>query len=233
MSAEAVVALGLLFGMQHALEADHLAAVATLVARESSLANTLRQGLAWGLGHTLTLLLFGAVVLFLGTMISARVAHGLEAVVGGMLMLLGLDLLRRMQRERVHFHLHRHADGQPHFHAHSHRGERGPHDPRAHRHAHQRLPLRALAVGMVHGLAGSAALVLMTLDRLASPWWGVAYIALFGVGSMLGMALLSVVIAFPLRVSARRLGHWRGALQGGVALATIGLGTSVLLRNLV
>jgi ABC-type nickel/cobalt efflux system permease component RcnA len=233
VSPEAVLAIGLVFGMQHALEADHLAAVATLVARESSLASTLRQGVAWGLGHTLTLLAFGAVVLLLGTVVSERTAHGLEAVVGVMLMLLGLDLLRRMARERVHFHLHRHEYGGMHFHAHSHRGETGPHDPQHHKHQHRRLPLRALAVGMVHGLAGSAALVLMTLDSLATPWWGVAYIALFGLGSMLGMVLLSVVISVPLRVSAPRLGRMRDAMQGAVAVATIVLGASVLLRNVL
>lgn len=232
MTLSAILALGLVFGMHHALEADHLAAVATLAARERSLAGTLRQGVAWGIGHTLTLLAFGGVVLLLGAAIPEQVAHWLEAAVGVMLVALGADVLRRMVLKRVHFHIHHHADGARHFHAHSHQGEPGRHDAELHQHHHLRLPRRAIAVGMVHGLAGSAALVLVALDKLASPLWGAAYVLLFGVGSIIGMALLSVAISLPLHASAARLTVLNRGVQGVIALVTIGLGVRVFLGNL-
>ncbi len=179
--------------MKHATEADHLAAVATLATRQGSLAQTLRQGVAWGVGHTLTLMLFGGAVLWLGQVISPRLEQALETAVGIMLVLLGADVLRRLVRDRIHFHVHRHGPRTTHVHAHSHRGE-GRHADSAHRHAHpQRWPVRALAVGMMHGLAGSAALVVLALQTIPSVGLGVGYIALFGLGSIAGMALLSVV----------------------------------------
>lgn len=232
MTLPTILALGLVFGMQHALEADHLAAVATLAARERSLAGTLRQGVAWGIGHTLTLLAFGGVVLLLGAAIPEQAAHWLEAAVGAMLVVLGADLLQRMARSKVHFHSHRHDDGARHFHAHSHQGEPGRHDAEPHQHHHLRLPRRAIAVGMVHGLAGSAALVLVALDKLASPLWGALYVLLFGAGSIAGMALLSVAISLPLHAGAARLTLLHRGVQGVIALITIGLGVRVVLGNL-
>jgi high-affinity nickel permease len=217
MTALSVLVVGLLLGMKHATEADHLAAVATLATRQSSLAQTLRQGLAWGVGHTLTLLLFGGAVLLLDQAISPALEQVLETAVGMMLFILGADVLRRLARDRIHFHVHRHEPHTAHVHAHSHRGE-GAHAESAHRHTHAgRWPLRALVVGMMHGLAGSAALVLLTLRTVPSLGLGVGYIALFGVGSIAGMALLSVVIAVPLRLSSAyltRLHHAMAALVG-------------------
>src|SRR5882762_1713514 len=104
MSAGALLLLGLLFGMQHATEADHLAAVATLVAREEQFGPAIRQGVFWGLGHSLTLLLFGGSVMVVGIVLSGRSVHALEGAVGVMLVLLGADLIRRLWRDRVHFH---------------------------------------------------------------------------------------------------------------------------------
>ncbi|MDO8413949.1 MAG: sulfite exporter TauE/SafE family protein [Gallionellaceae bacterium] len=224
-----ILALGLMFGMLHALEADHVAAVFTLVARERSLLGTLRHGVAWGVGHTLTLLAFGGVVMLVGTSISEQTAHWLEAAVGVMLVGLGADLLRRLARDRIHFHRHRHRFGAVHIHAHSHRDEHGAHNPMQHQHSHRRLPRRAIAVGMVHGLAGSAAIVLLALDKLGSPLWGVTYVLLFGAGSIVGMALLSLVIALPLRASAKRLTTLHRGVQAVMALVTIGLGMRIFL----
>ena len=234
-----VLLFGLLFGMQHALEADHLAAVATLVTREKDTRRAVRQGVFWGLGHTLTLLLFGGVVMVIGVALSERWVHGLEGAVGVMLVLLGLDLLRRLWRERVHFHAHVHAPAEaagsasldgaaPHFHAHSHRGDTGPHDRHLHRHEHRPLPLRALLVGMVHGLAGSAALVLLTLQQVRDPWIGLLYVLLFGLGSVAGMAALSCAVALPMRLTATHLGRWHRALSAVIALFSVGLGVHVV-----
>jgi ABC-type nickel/cobalt efflux system permease component RcnA len=233
IAAGTVLLFGLLLGMQHALEADHLAAVATLVAREPDGRRVVRQGMFWGLGHTLTLLAFGGLVMVIGVALSDAWVHGLEGAVGVMLVLLGLDLLRRLGRERVHFHAHRHAPAAAaapvqHFHAHTHQGEHAPHDRDAHHHEHRPLPLRALLVGMVHGLAGSAALVLLTLQQVGSPWVGLVYILLFGLGSVAGMAALSWAVSWPMRLTAGRLTRWHRALNVVVAGASIGLGLQVV-----
>lgn len=207
MTGISILFLGFLLGMKHATEADHLAAVATLATRQHSLAQTMKQGIAWGIGHTVTLIIFGGVVLALGKSIPEHMAQALELAVGIMLVVLGLDVLRRLVRSRVHFHVHAHVSGAQHVHAHSHFGE-GLHRASRHRHPHptpQPFPLRALAVGMMHGMAGSAALILLSLEAVQSLSMGLMYIILFGAGSIVGMALLSLVIAIPLRLSASRL----------------------------
>jgi cytochrome c biogenesis protein CcdA len=227
-----VVLFGVLFGLQHALEADHLAAVATLVARESDTRRVVRQGAFWGLGHSLTLLLFGGAVMVVGIVLPDRWVHGLEGAVGAMLVLLGADLLRRLRREAIHFHVHEHpapaAAPTTHFHAHSHRGESQPHNRARHQHEHRPIPLRALLVGMVHGLAGSAALVLLTLQQVGSPWSGLLYVLLFGLGSVCGMAALSWAISVPMRLSARHLTRAHRWLNVGVAIFSVGLGMNIV-----
>jgi len=220
----------MLLGMRHALDADHLAAVATLVTRSRSLSHTLWQGVAWGTGHTITLLLFGGAVLVLGLVLPERAALGLELAVGVMLVVLGAEVLYRLRRQRVHFHAHRHADGAEHFHAHAHEGESRRHEPERHEHGHG-LPLRALLVGMVHGMAGSAALILLTLETLRTPALGLAYIALFGIGSIAGMAALSAVIAVPMRLTSQRLGRAYNGLSALVGLGTVLLGCYVTFRS--
>ena len=230
MTALSILVVGLLLGMKHATEADHLAAVATLATRQSSLAQTLRQGVAWGIGHTLTLMLFGGAVLWLGQVISPRLEQALETAVGIMLVLLGADVLRRLVRDRIHFHVHRHGPRTTHVHAHSHRGE-GPHAESAHRHAHpKRWPVRALAVGMMHGLAGSAALVVLTLQSIPSVGLGVGYIALFGLGSIAGMALLSVAIAVPLKLSSGYLTRMHRAMTALVGVFSCALGVAMVVE---
>jgi hypothetical protein len=230
VTALSILVVGLLLGMQHATEVDHLAAVATLATRQSSLTQTLRQGVAWGIGHTLTLVLFGGVVLWLGQAISPRLGQALETAVGIMLVLLGADVLRRLVRDRIHFHIHRHRPGTVHVHAHSHRGE-GRHEESAHRHAHpKRWPVRALAVGMMHGLAGSAALVVLALQSMPSVGLGVGYIALFGLGSIAGMALLSVAIAVPLKLSSSYLTRMHRATTALVGAFSCALGVAMVVE---
>jgi hypothetical protein len=222
--------LGFLIGMRHAVETDHVAAVASLATRSTSLGESVRQGAAWGLGHTLTLFLFGGLVLVLDVVMPETMARGLEFAVGVMLVGLGMDVLWRLCRERIHFHTHRHADGEEHFHAHSHAGEQG-HDLARHAHGHvERFPLRAMLVGLMHGMAGSAALIILTLQTVESPWAGLAYIALFGIGSIAGMALLSVAIAIPLRLSARGMTWLHNGLQAAVGIATMAIGAGLVYR---
>ncbi len=231
-----ILLLGFLLGMRHAVEADHIAAVASLSSRASTVWEGVRQGAAWGLGHTLTLFLFGSIVLFVANIVPEEIVRGIEFAVGIMLIFLGGDVLRRVIRDRVHFHTHTHSqnDGADmrHFHAHSHKGEKkSNHDSAGHQHTHPKgFPIRALLVGLMHGMAGSAALILLTLQTLSSPWLGLVYIAVFGVGSIAGMALFSIVIAIPLR-AARHMTLVYNGLQTTIGVATIALGIFILVEN--
>ena len=240
MSLLSILLLGFLLGMKHATEVDHLAAMATLATGRQSLAQTLRQGVAWGVGHTLTLMLFGGIVLLLGKAIPKSMESALELTVGLMLIVLGIDLLRRLIKQKIHFHAHEHEPDVRHIHAHSHASSTTmpqrrqafmQHQVHDHQHLHpEKLPLRALLVGMMHGLAGTAALILLSLSAVHSMAIGMLYILIFGFGSIVGMAVLSVVVSIPLRFSLGRLA-W---LQQGISVAfgafSCLLGTAMVYR---
>jgi cytochrome c biogenesis protein CcdA len=223
----AVLSLGFLLGMQHALEADHIAAVSSLAARRSDVADIVKHGLTWGLGHTLTLFAFAGFAILLGQAIPDRLAQPLEIAVGVMLVGLGAHVLWRLRRDRVHFHAHRHGEGTLHIHLHSHAHETVPHAHSAHLHGHG-FRWRSLLVGLMHGMAGSAALLLLAAAQAASPAAAIAYVLLFGLGSMFGMGALSAVIAVPLALSARRLTAANRALQGAVGALTIAIGVGTI-----
>ena len=219
--------IGFLIGMRHALDADHVAAVASLTTRQQTLKQAMKQGMAWGLGHTITLFTIGSIVLWMDTVMPVALAQLLEILVGLMLVLLGADVLLRVVRERIHFHQHRHGK-QSHFHAHSHVKEKAHSDSR-HQHQHiDKFPVRFLMVGLMHGMAGSAALILLMLETINSPWLGMIYILLFGIGSILGMAVLSLAIAIPLRASAKGLTWLHNGLQAAIGVFTVGLGANIL-----
>jgi ABC-type nickel/cobalt efflux system permease component RcnA len=222
---------GFLIGMRHALEADHLAAVASISTKEHSLKASIKHGAIWGLGHTTTLFLFGSIVIFMNTVISEKMADRLEFAVGIMLVLLGFDVLRRIIKERIHYHTHRHNNSPAHFHAHSHRGEQA-HTKSAHNHQHDKFPYRTLFIGFMHGLAGSAALILLTLETIESVPLSMVYILLFGIGSIAGMAALSMVIAVPLRAS-RKLTWLHNSLQMSIGILTVGLGSSIIFQSTI
>lgn len=226
-----ILGLGFLLGMQHALEADHIAAVSSIAARRSRVGDIVRHGLTWGLGHTLTLFVFAGAAIVLGRAIPDTVARPLEAAVGLMLIGLGAHVLWRLWRDRVHFHRHGHGDGTVHFHAHSHAGESAPHLRAAHVHEHG-FRWRTLLVGLMHGMAGSAALLVLTVSQASSPLAGMGYILLFGIGSMIGMGALSTVIAVPLAVSARSLTWANRGLQAVVGVVTIGIGVTTIVETL-
>lgn len=227
-----ILLVGFLLGLRHALEADHVAAVATLASRSSSLRDHVRLAGLWGVGHALSLTALGSLLVLLGTRLPPVAASTLEGAVGVVLIGLGVDVLRRLRRDRVHFHVHRHPGTAPHFHAHSHESATA-HDAAAHDHRHaRRLGARALAVGTLHGLAGSAALVLLTAEKTHSLGQSLAYMALFGVGTILGMTVLSLAIALPLRFSAERLGHRLQVLHAALGTATIMLGVWIAWQQL-
>jgi hypothetical protein len=225
-----ILGLGFLLGMQHALEADHIAAVSSIAARRTHVGDIVRHGLTWGLGHTLTLFAFAGAAILLGHAISERFARPVETAVGVMLIGLGAHVLWRLWRDRVHFHKHGHGDGTVHIHAHSHAGENIPHVRAVHAHAHG-FRWRTLLVGLMHGMAGSAALLVLAVSQASSPAAGLGYVALFGIGSMIGMGALSAVIAVPLAVSARWLTWANSGLQGAVGIVTTAIGLNTVIAT--
>ena len=225
-----ILGLGFLLGMQHALEADHIAAVSSIAARRSHIGDIVKHGLTWGLGHTLTLFVFAGAAILLGHAIPESVARPIETAVGLMLVGLGTHVLWRLWRDRVHFHRHGHGDGTVHFHAHSHAGETAAHRRDAHAHDHG-FRWRTLLVGLMHGMAGSAALLLLTVSQASSPAAGLGYVALFGIGSMIGMGVLSAIIAVPLAVSARWLTWANRGLQGAAGVVTIAIGVTTIVET--
>lgn len=225
-----ILGLGFLLGMQHALEADHIAAVSSIAARRSHVGDIVKHGLTWGLGHTLTLFVFAGAALLLGHAIPESLSRPLETAVGVMLVGLGAHVLWRLWRDRVHFHSHGHGDGIVHIHAHSHAGEKVSHARDAHAHEHG-FRWRTLLVGLMHGMAGSAALLMLTVSQASSPAVGLGYVALFGIGSMIGMGVLSTFIAVPLAVSARWLTWTNRGLQGAVGLVTVAIGVTTIVET--
>jgi hypothetical protein len=226
-----ILFLGVLMGMQHALEADHVAAVSSIVARYRSVGHMVRHGAVWGLGHTVTLMAVAGLAALGGFAIGGNTAAWLEGTVGAMLVLLGGHVIWRLLRDRVHFHMHRHGGDTVHLHAHSHAGQTARAHGFEHEHDHPRgLPLRTLLVGMIHGLAGSAALVVLTASTIGDPATGLLYVLLFGLGSVAGMAALSALIAIPLAWTARALTTTNRLLQGAVGAATVGLGIVIVVE---
>lgn len=229
---EGFLALGFLIGMQHALEADHLAAVGAMVAgRPSSRRALVLRGAAWGLGHSIMLFFICSVVILLGLTLTDRVSAVLEFVVGIMLVLLGVDVIYRFRKNRAHFHVHRHDDSKPHLHAHSH-GADLQHREDRHAHEHPKgLPLKVLAIGLVHGAAGSAGLLVLAVAATKDPIVALGYIVLFGVGSVLGMATLTFVASWPLSAVEGRARWLHGCLSTGAGVLAMGLGVDVMIET--
>lgn len=212
----AVLGLGFILGLRHALDADHIAAVGAMVSERPGWRTALRTGLLWGLGHSLAILVAGAFVIGLHLVIPDAIARGLEAAVALMVLLLGGAALARALRSRSDVHSHYHAHGRlVHRHLHFHDAEE-QHDP----HRILRIGVKPLLVGTLHGLAGSAALTLLVLAQIPSPTIGVAYLAIFGAGSIGGMALLSVGIGLPFTATLARPG-WNFALRVSAGAAGV------------
>jgi ABC-type nickel/cobalt efflux system permease component RcnA len=205
--------LGLAMGVRHALEADHLAAVASLSADSRSPRELFRVAGAWGLGHGATLVVLALLWMSVGIAVPQQGQPFLEAAAGVLLIALGADLLRRRDAGALRFHPHRHEDGTRHLHAH----RRDPARPGEAEHRHAAHPVRrALAVGAIHGAGGSAVLGLFAAGG-ALPARTLAYAVAFGIGATFGMLLLSAAISLPLRLT--RLGSLASARSLRVALA--------------
>jgi ABC-type nickel/cobalt efflux system permease component RcnA len=232
----AAVALGFVLGVQHATDPDHLVAVATIVSRERRFADGALVGVLWGVGHALTLGAAGALIIALGFVPAPGFATALELLVAAMLVLLGILRLRDAARglETVapeHLRADHEHGGAEVVHSHVHL-----HDAGAHRHPHVhpsrrllaawrdgRLPTRALLVGAVHGMAGSAAVSLLVLATLRSAWSAAFYLGVFGLGTILGMTALTAAMAFPLSL-ALRVRRARRLLAVGAGIGSIAFG---------
>ena len=224
--------LGFLIGLQHALEADHIAAVAALASRKTGFRRIARHGAIWGIGHALALGAFGGAVYALKLSLTDQLANGLEFAAGAMLAGLGGHVIYRVIRDRIHFHVHQHRGGVAHFHAHSHAGDVKQHAQSAHYHFHPGGSWRrSLGVGMMHGLAGSAALVALTASTSPSAASGLMFMALFGLGSIVGMAAFSAVIAVPLSLTAKSLTWANRGLQTGAGLFALVFGVSIMVEK--
>jgi sulfite exporter TauE/SafE len=238
----AVTVLGFFLGMRHAADPDHVIAVTTIVSRHGSPARAAVVGLLWGVGHTLTILVVGASMVLVGWVIPPRVGLSLELSVGVMLTLLGILNLRAGVRDTraaagpAHTHAHAHGD-YVHTHPHQHRPEAHPH--RAEDTPLARLDrmlgglwsydvLRPLIVGVVHGLAGSAAVALLVLTAIGTSGWAIAYLLLFGLGTIIGMMLITVGLAWPLAGLTPRFANLPRRLQlvSGVISLIAGLAIS-------
>ncbi len=221
----ATLALGFLLGMEHALDADHVVAVSTMVSRHRSLARSSLVGICWGLGHTATLFLVGVLVILFKVRIPERLALSMEFAVGGVLVALGASVLWGFLRRRVHAHVHRH-EREVHVHFHSHAG--GEH------HDHEHLSPgygRSVLVGMVHGLAGSAALMLLILATIRDPLVGLLYILVFGAGSILGMLGISGLLGVPFVLTAERFAGIHRTLRMAAGTASIAYGAWIMVST--
>ena len=200
----AVIILGFLLGLKHATDADHVVAVSTIVTEQRNVWRGLWIGASWGAGHSTPLLILGLIILVLKDVVLGQyeaVAPFLEFGVGIMLVYLGASVVWNIWRGKVHIHQHTHDA--PHVHIHASHEVRSTHDSPSDGHdsffAFGKPVFRAKSyvIGIVHGLAGSAAVMLALLPTIDSFWTGVGYLALFSVGTMLSMAVVTVVLAVP------------------------------------
>jgi hypothetical protein len=215
----ALLGLGFALGLRHALDVDHLAAVSTIVSQRAGVWRSSLVGALWGLGHTASLLAVAVVVIALHASIPASVGLALELGVAAMLVWLGASLLLRLWRgATLHVHVHDHG-GRPHAHPHVH----APSAELDHAH-HPRTATRPLLVGMVHGLAGSGALMLAVLASIERPAIALGYVTAFGMGAVGGMVAMSTLLGLPLAWAAQRYRTVETALRASAAVASVAVG---------
>ena len=241
----AIIAVGFFLGMRHATDPDHVIAVSTIVSRQRSVRQASLIGMLWGIGHTITIVLVGAAIILFSLVIPARLGLAMELSVGLMLVALGALNLSgftrwitetftpgQAQQALLHSHAHVHGD---YIHTHPH-----GHNPETHGHREQNTPqgwldrtfgrlglyqfLRPVIVGVVHGLAGSAAVALLVLTTIRSPLWAVAYLLVFGVGTIAGMMLITMAIAMPFAYTDSRFASVSRYLGVATGLLSLGFG---------
>ncbi len=239
-----IIAIGFFLGMRHATDPDHVIAVTTIVTQQRSTGRAALIGIFWGLGHTVTIFLVGSAIILFNVAIPTRLGLTMELSVGLMLILLGAWNLMSFMRSvplasaavaegtTVHSHPHTH-DGYVHTHAHVHGA--GEH---THSLEHTPVPrldralgrsgayqfIRPLIVGIVHGLAGSAAVALLILASIRNSRWAIAYLLVFGVGTIAGMMLITMSLASTFRFVGNRFEKFRHGLALVSGLISVGFG---------
>jgi ABC-type nickel/cobalt efflux system permease component RcnA len=213
-----IIAVGFFLGMRHATDPDHVIAVSTIVTRQRSLSRAAMIGAFWGLGHTITIFVVGAGIILFNLVIPARLGLSMELSVGVMLIILGIVNIVSFLRSVPDLHPsnagHSHSHGD-YIHNHRHSHERD-----AHSHGPDQTPvafldkvfknfgayqhLRPLAVGLVHGLAGSAAVALLVLSTIRDPRWAIVYLLVFGVGTIAGMMVITLSLATTIKFAGRK-----------------------------
>ena len=182
-----ILALGFVLGIKHAIEPDHVIAVSTIASQSKKLLRSSLAGVFWGIGHTATLFIVGVILIFMKGEISEKWAMSLEFLVGIMLVYLGITTI--LSLKNIHIHQHEH-DGEEHKHNHQHKNVSY---------------LKSMLIGLVHGLAGSGAMVLLTMSTVNSAWEGAIYILIFGAGTVIGMLFFTTIIGIPFIISAKKL----------------------------
>jgi high-affinity nickel-transport protein len=237
-----LIALGFFLGVRHATDTDHVIAVATIVSRQQRLGGAAWIGAIWGIGHTLTVVVVGGAIIFFSIVIPPRIGLAMEFAVAIMLVVLGVLTLTGMTqwlRDNItpnlwgsHGHTHAHGD---YAHSHTHGHSEADHGHRIEETPQARLDaslggltvyqmLRPLVVGVVHGLAGSAAVALLVLAAIRDPYWAFVYLMLFGIGTLVGMMLITVALAAPFAVSANKFPKFNVYLRVASGLLSVGFG---------
>lgn len=212
--------LGFILGLKHSLDADHVAAVSSLVSKNKSIRKSSLLGAIWGVGHTTTLFIAGIIILLFKITIPDMIALSLEFLVGMILVALGVSVLRDVIKKKIHSHKHKHGKI-IHTHFHSHK------DYKSHFHKHAN---KTFIIGLIHGLAGSAALMLLVLATISSVVQGVIYILIFGIGSILGMTIISSIISLPFVFTAKKFNNMNKAVKVIAGIISIGLGISIMVE---
>ena len=202
-----VLMLALILGIKHAIEPDHVIAVSTIASKSKKLWHASLAGVFWGIGHTATLFIVGIIVIVMKGQISEKWSMSLEFLVGIMLVYLGVKTILSFKNNHVHTHQH---NGDEHIHIHSHQNSGD------HKHRHKNVTyLRSTFIGLVHGLAGSGAMVLLTISTVKSVEAAAIYILIFGAGTVIGMLFFTTIIGIPFVLSKKR-----GAISGTLGITT-------------
>jgi ABC-type nickel/cobalt efflux system permease component RcnA len=218
--------LTLYAGFTHAFEADHLLAVSNIVTRRNSIKLSLKDGIFWGLGHASTIFFIAVLMILFKIAISAQYFHYFEATVGLMLIILAVYRLVKCYRSKtivVHAHTHKH-NCEEHKHLHVHFGKE---------HKHQHAHSLAYGVGLVHGLAGSGALIVVVMSQMKGPFDGLTYLFLFGTSCIAGMMLAAGLFSIPFSKKVMRARSLQFFLIMASSALCLWFGTKVIYENLM